>query len=89
LVVTEAEQGARVYWHGDVRRIRAPQVEQVDPTGSGDIFAAAFFTRLYQTRDPWESARFANQLAALSVTRPGLSGVPSLQEVQDTTIEVL
>ena len=56
--------GARLYWNGDVRRFRPPSVKEVDATGAGDIFAAAFFTRLYITRDPWEAARFATPLSA-------------------------
>ncbi len=43
LAVTESSRGARLYWHGDVRRFLATEVEEVDPTGAGDIFAAAFF----------------------------------------------
>ena len=89
LAVTENRLGARVYWNGDVRRYRAPQVDEVDATGAGDIFAAAFFTRMYLTRDPWESCRFANQLAAHSVTRPGLEGIPTPQEVEECLVEVL
>src|SRR4030065_1250487 len=89
LVVTEGAAGARVYWNGDVRRFRPPNVEEVDSTGAGDIFAAAFFTRLYLTRDPWESARFANQMAATSVTRRGLEGIPTPEEIQEYLIEVL
>jgi len=88
LAVTEAAAGARVYWNGDVRRFRPPQVEEVDSTGAGDIFAAAFFIRLYLTRDPWESARFANQIAATSVTRRGLDSIPTFEEVQEYSIEV-
>ncbi len=64
------------------------QVE-LDSTGAGDIFAAAFFTRLYLTRDPWESARFANQIAAASVTRRGLEGIPTPEEIQEYLVEVL
>ncbi len=89
LVVTEGAAGARVYWNGDVRRFRPPQELEVDPVGAGDIFAAAFFTRLYLTRDPWESARFANLIAANSVTRNGLDGIPTPEEVQEFLIEVL
>jgi sugar/nucleoside kinase (ribokinase family) len=89
LVVTEGAGGARVYWNGDVRRFRPPQEEEIDPTGAGDIFAAAFFSRLYLTRDPWESTRFANQIAAVSVTKPGLDGVPTKDEVKEYLIEVL
>jgi hypothetical protein len=89
LVVTEGAAGARVYWNGDVRRFRPPQEEEIDSTGAGDIFAAAFFIRLYLTRDPWESARFANQIAATSVTRRGLDGIPKSEEIQEYLIEVL
>jgi sugar/nucleoside kinase (ribokinase family) len=88
LAVTEGEQGARLYWNGDVRRFRAPRVEVVDETGAGDVFAACFFARLYTTRDPWEAARFATQLSAISVTRPGLLGIPTPEEVEACTVEV-
>ncbi len=89
VAVTESQAGVRLFWHGDSRRFRAPRVQEVDPTGAGDVFAASFFVRLLNTRDPWEAARFANQVAALSVTRPGLSGVPTAAEVQRCLVEVL
>jgi hypothetical protein len=89
VAVTEGKEGARLYWSGDVRRFRAQEEEQVDPTGSGDIFAACFFYRLLSTRDPWEAARFATQLASYSVTRPGLEGIPTQEEIDNTTVEVL
>jgi hypothetical protein len=88
MAVTENISGARLYWHGDVRRFPASEIREVDPSGAGDIFAAAFFTRLYTTRDPWESARFATQLASTSVTRRGLSGVPTKEEIQECLVEV-
>lgn len=89
LVVTEGPAGARLYWHGDQRRFRAPHMREVDATGAGDIFAAAFFIRLYVTRDPWEAARFATALAARSVTRPGLEGIPTPEEIEASLMEVL
>lgn len=88
LAVTEANLGCRLYWNGDVRRFPAQVVNEVDPTGAGDVFAACFFYRLSTTRDPWEAARFATQLAAISVTRPGLSGIPTASEIQDSMVEV-
>jgi sugar/nucleoside kinase (ribokinase family) len=63
-------------------------VKEVDPTGAGDVFAAAFFYRLHATRDPWEAARFATQLSAYSVTRPGLEGIPTQEEVEESMVEV-
>ncbi len=88
LAVTEAETGAVLYWNGDRRRFRAPAVEEVDATGAGDIFATAFFIRLHETRDPWEAARFATQLSARSVTRVGLDGIPTQQEIEECLMEV-
>jgi hypothetical protein len=88
LVVTEGSSGVRLYWNGDVRRFSSPRMTEVDSTGAGDIFAAAFFFRLYATRDPWEAARFAVQLGAISVTRPGLSGIPTPDEIETCTMEV-
>jgi sugar/nucleoside kinase (ribokinase family) len=88
LAVTEAAAGAVLYWNGDRRRFRAPQVEEVDATGAGDIFAASFFIRLQATRDPWEAARFATQLSAHSVTRAGLDGIPTRLEIEECLMEV-
>lgn len=88
LAVTEAAAGSRLYWHGDQRRFRAPEMYETDATGAGDIFAAAFFIRLLTTQDPWEAARFATQLSARSVTRKGLEGIPTPEEIQACMVEV-
>ncbi len=89
LCLTEGEAGSVLHWNGDRRRFRAPVVTEVDATGAGDIFAAAFFVRLHQTRDPWEAARFATNLAAHSVTRVGLNGIPTRKEIESCLMEVL
>jgi hypothetical protein len=89
LAVTEGPAGARLYWNGDLRRFRAPGCEEVDATGAGDIFAAAFFWRLYVTRDPWAAARFATHLASFSVRRFGLEGIPTQEEIHTCLVEVL
>jgi sugar/nucleoside kinase (ribokinase family) len=89
LAVTEGPAGARLYWNGDSRRFRTPAVEEVDATGAGDIFATAFFWRLYVTRDPWAAARFATHLASFSVKRRGLDGIPLQEEIQTCLVEVL
>lgn len=89
LVVTEGAAGSVLHWHGDRRRFRALQVEEVDATGAGDIFAAAFFVRLHNTHDPWEAARFATLLASYTVTRVGLDGIPTAKEIRECLMEVL
>jgi sugar/nucleoside kinase (ribokinase family) len=89
LVVTEGYCGARVFWHGDVRRFNAPAIDEVDATGAGDIFATAFFIQYHKTQNPWEAARFANLLASKSVTRAGLLSVPTKAEIKNAFIEVI
>jgi hypothetical protein len=79
--VTDGEHGCRVYWKGGMRPFPAPAATPVDPTGAGDIFAAVFFLRLKETGDAWEAGRMALALATLSVGRPGLSGVPTREEI--------
>lgn len=89
LVVTEGPAGAVLFWNGDRRRFRAPEVPEVDATGAGDIFAAAFFVRFLNTRDPWEATRFATLIASRSVTRIGLAGIPTPREIEECRLEVL
>jgi sugar/nucleoside kinase (ribokinase family) len=82
LVITEGAQGCAVFVRGQSPQTFAPPSEvEVDPTGAGDIFAAAFFIRLRETRNPYDAAKFANRVAAQSVTRLGLAGVPTAAEV--------
>jgi len=57
-------------------------VAVTDPTGAGDIFAAAFFTAHAESGDPLQAARLATAVAARSVTRRGLASVPTRQEIQ-------
>lgn len=89
LAVTEGAAGCVLYWHGDRRRFHAPEMKELDATGAGDIFAAAFFSRLFSTRDPWEAARFATLLASRSVSRVGLDGIPMIREIEECLMEVL
>lgn len=89
LVVTEGFNGARIYWNGDIHHVSAPKVEVVDPTGAGDIFAAIFFARLHATKDAWEAGEQAVQLASQSVTRIGLAGIPTREEIRNASIEIL
>ncbi|RLC98776.1 MAG: ribokinase [Chloroflexi bacterium] len=81
LVVTQGVAGCTVYVDGRARRFSAPVVDEIGPTGAGDIFAAAFFVWLQRSDDPWLAARFANCVAAGSVTRAGLDSTPTREEI--------
>jgi len=82
VVVTAGWKGSTVY-HGSQRRyFPAREVIAVDPTGAGDVFAAAYLIRLEETGDPWEAAHFANCVASFSVEKPGVTGIPNRQQVE-------
>ncbi len=81
LVVTHGTMGCTVYTQGETRSFSAPAVDEVDPTGAGDIFATVFFVALSRCGDPWMAARFANCVAAGSVTRVGLDSTPRPDEL--------
>lgn len=89
LAVTEGASGARIYWNGDVRYFRPPPENELDPVGAGDVFAATFFIKFHQTLDPWEAARIATLVAANSVTRAGILGVPTPEEIRMYSIEII
>lgn len=81
LVVTHGTLGCTVYTQGETRSFSAPAVDEIDPTGAGDIFATAFFVALSRCGDPWTAARFANCVAAGSVARVGLDSTPRPGEI--------
>jgi len=81
LVLTIAEKGAIVYQNGQERHVPAYHVPVVDPTGAGDVFAAAYFVRYRETEDAIEAARFANSAASFVVEGMGASNFPSRAQV--------
>lgn len=83
LAVTQARQGGTLFVEGVARAFPAVAVTEVDPTGAGDIFAATFFAALALGAPPYAAALRSAQLASLSVTRPGLAGIPRSEEVRD------
>ena len=82
IVVTRAEKGATVYHDGEPCDYPARPAQQVDPTGAGDVFAAAFMIRLIETKDPCQAAQFANAVASFSIEGPGVSGIPMRHQVE-------
>lgn len=83
LFITEGSQGVR-YFDGE-QEVLVPsyKVEVVDTTGAGDTFNAAFAVALAEGKPIYESVRFANRAASLSVTKFGAQGgMPMREEVE-------
>lgn len=84
LVVTHGEAGAVVYHKGTIQHSPAFAAGKiVDPTGSGDFFAAAFFVRLADSGNPFASAEFANCVASFAVERKGFEAVPTAEQIEE------
>ena len=54
--------------------------DAIDPLGCGDIYGAAFLSRYLQRKDYRNAAEFANQLAGMKATAPGISHMAEFVE---------
>ena len=82
LAYTRGERGAEISHHQSRRHIDAFPAQAVDPTGAGDVFAAAFLVRYREMGDPWEAARFAACAASLIVEAEGTAGTPDRPAIE-------
>jgi sugar/nucleoside kinase (ribokinase family) len=83
LFVTRAEKGGTYYRDGVPIPYGTPQVELVNPTGAGDVFAASLLAALPAfNHDMLRAIKVAARLGAIAVTRMTLEGTPSQEEAQ-------
>ncbi|MFQ6016063.1 MAG: carbohydrate kinase family protein, partial [Anaerolineae bacterium] len=75
-VLTRGLKGAVLCQEGEIFYFPSRPAREIDPTGAGDVFAAAFLVRLEETEDPHEATRFANCVASFSVEGPGVQSIP-------------
>jgi 1D-myo-inositol 3-kinase len=81
LALTEGAQGATLYQAGKTRHFRAFPATEIDPTGAGDVFAAAFLIQYALGQDAAAAIRFANCVASFVVEQPGALGIPTPAQV--------
>jgi len=82
VALTRSVRGATLFVAGQPFQIDPfPAVER-DPTGAGDVFAAALLVRLHESGDPLAAARFAACVAAASVEGRGTSAIPTRDDAE-------
>lgn len=82
IAVTCSRDGAYAWENGARSDVFAGYpANEVDPTGAGDVFAAAFLCELHETGDAARAIDFANQVAACSVEAVGGEGIPTREMV--------
>ncbi len=81
VLYTRGYNGAVLFHEGAEIEIPATPAHVVDPTGAGDVIAAAFFIRFRQTGDPVEAAIYGTAAAAIAIEHPGANHLPTHTEV--------
>ncbi len=88
VVLTRGERGATLFQNGQQFDSSAFTTCTADPTGAGDVFAAAFLSNFHQTRDVHKAATFANCAASFVVEKEGTEGIPDLARVRSRICEM-
>ena len=81
VIVTRGPDGARIVSRTGVREVPPVPADPVDPTGAGDVFAAAFILGLRAGEEFAGRLAAACAAAACEVHGPGV--LPSLTEIED------
>jgi ribokinase len=85
VVITLGAAGVVAVLNGALQHLQAPRVTAIDTTAAGDTFIGAFAAQLAQGAALDHALRFAQQAAALSVTRAGAQpSIPTRVEVEKT-----
>ncbi len=87
VALTRGASGSTLYINGVPHAIPTIPIIERDPTGAGDVFAAAFLAGLYHGREPREAAVFASYTAALRVSGEGRAAIPDRATVEQRMSE--
>lgn len=80
--ITKASKGCVLYDRGRRYQVHTRPATEVDTTGAGDTFTAAFLVELASGKSPVEAAYFANVAASISIEGIGLQGIPTRHQVE-------
>jgi sugar/nucleoside kinase (ribokinase family) len=82
VALTRGWEGARLFTRDGVQDVPALPRTEVDPTGAGDVFAAALLVGYHESGDVAEAAAFAACAASCAVEGVGASSLGDREEVE-------
>ncbi len=88
VALTRGKQGSRIYVEGDPTDVGIVATESVDPTGAGDVFAAAFSHAVAGGRSPVAAAQRAAAASSLVIEDIGAAGLRRFDELEERTERV-
>lgn len=81
VAVTRGWHGLSLFTRGGEERVSAVPRPEVDPTGAGDVFAAAFLVHYAESEDPSAAAAFGSCAASFAVEGVGVSALADREGV--------
>ena len=81
VILTKGARGATLYENGNAIESAAYSVTEVDPTGAGDVFAAAFLIGYHKTGSLAQALNFAHCTASFAVEGKGTTNIPTYERV--------
>jgi sugar/nucleoside kinase (ribokinase family) len=81
VALTRGWEGLTLHTRESQHEVPALPRQELDPTGAGDVFAAAFLVRYHETEDALEAAVFASCAASCAVEGVGVSALGDRDEV--------
>lgn len=82
VALTRGWRGLRLFTRDGVHEVASLPRAEIDPTGAGDVFAAAFLLRYHEAADLTAAAAFAACAASCAVEGVGVSSLGDREEVQ-------
>jgi sugar/nucleoside kinase (ribokinase family) len=74
--LTAGADGALLFVNGERYEVRPHPAQEVDGTGAGDVFAAAFLIDYQRHGNPWDAAAVAACAGALAVEGEAITAIP-------------
>ena len=83
LVMTQGADGAIVFYENEQHHFPSYPVKEVDSTGAGDVFTAAFLVKYAQTRDIALATGYAHSAASFVVEGVGINNLATLEQIEE------
>ena len=83
IVYTKGAEGAILFQGNEQIVINAIPAQVADPTGAGDVIAATFFIRYFETGDPLEAVIWGTAAASIGIEHVGATGLPTLAQIEE------
>jgi sugar/nucleoside kinase (ribokinase family) len=83
VVMTQGANGAIVYSNQQPVHYPSFPIQEVDATGAGDVFAAAFLIKYGETRDIALATAYAHTAASFVVEGVGIQNLTAMEKIQE------